>query len=148
MNTLNPAISLNQFAELAEQDGRIFFAILQAVRQAAKSIVSWWLSIITIIFLLPLILIFAQTVPIIFRKHLSIILPALPYIKERESLFWLKDVFQLYYYVLKGYRPFCLFRKSINFLMDEIDEHIDSLSLVLENQAFLQHATTNIEDTT
>lgn len=83
--------------------------------------------------------------PFIYRKHLSVIFSALPYIKERESLSWLKDAFMLYYYSLKGYRPFCLFRGSIDALIDELDEQVDSLSFSLENQTFLQSAIGAIE---
>jgi hypothetical protein len=141
MNTLNPTVSFNQFAIIAEQDGRIFFGVLQA----AKSMASWWLRLILIVFLAVPLLIFAQISPFVFRKHLQTISPVLPYIKDKDSLIWLKDTFILYYFSLKDYKPFCLFRKSINSLMDELDEHIDSLTFALENSNFIHSAIKEIE---
>lgn len=138
---MNAIVSFNQFAVVAEQDGRIFFGILQA----AKSMASWWLRLILIIFLAIPLLVFAQIAPFVFRKHLQTIFPVLPYIKDQKSLFWLKDAFMLYYYALKGYKPFCLFRKPINSIMDELDEHIDSLKFALENSNFVQSAIREIE---
>lgn len=141
MSMLNPTISFNQFMVIAEQDGRIFFGVLQAV----KSIASWWLHLILIIFLAVPLVVFAQIAPFIFRKHLQTIFPVLPYIKDKSSLIWLKDAFILYYYALKGYKPFCLFRKHINSLMEELDEHIDSLTFAMENSNFLHSAIKEIE---
>lgn len=138
---MDATASFDQFTELAEQDGKVFVALLQA----SKDIASWWLRIFLLIFLSVPFLILAQFVPFIYRKHLSVIFSALPYIMERESLSWLKDAFMLYYYSLKGYRPFCLFRGSIDTLIDELDEQIDSLSFSLENQNFLQSAIGAIE---
>lgn len=141
MSTLNPTISFNQFAIIAGQDGRIFFGVLQA----AKSMASWWLRLILIVFLAVPLLVFAQIAPFVFRKHLQTIFPVLPYIKDNDSLLWLKDAFMLYYYALKGYKPFCLFRKPINSLMDELDEHIDSLTFALENSNFIYTTIKGIE---
>lgn len=141
MSTMNPAVSFDQFVALAEQDGRIFFGVLQA----AKSFAGWWLRVILVIFLSIPLLIFAQIVPFIFRKHLSTIFPALPYIEKEESLHWLRDTFLLYYYALKGYNTFCLFRKSINSLIDELDENIESLEFALEHRSSLQKTIESIE---
>lgn len=138
---MDTSVSFNKFMSLAEQDGRIFYSMLQA----AKSMAGWWLRAILLVFLFPLLLIFAQISPYIFRSPLNKIFPLLPYIKDKNSLNWLKDTFLLYYYTLKGYKPFCLFRKPVNSLMDELDEQIDSLSFSLKNQDFLQHAIENIE---
>lgn len=138
---MNPAVSFDRFVAVAEQDGRIFFGVLQA----AQTMVSWWLRVILVGLLFIPVVIFAQIVPFLFRRHLAIIFPLLPDVKERESLAWVKEVLLLYYHVLKGYRTFCLFRRSINALMDEVDEHIDSLSYALEHAGFLQHAVEKIE---
>lgn len=141
MDTLNPTLSFRQFTAIAEQDGRIFFGVLQA----ARSMASLWLRLILIVFLSVPLLIFAQLAPFVFRKHLHTILPALPYIKEQKALFWLRDAFMLYYYALEGYKPFCLFRSPVNSLMDDLDEHIDSLTFALENSNFINGAIKEIE---
>lgn len=139
MNTMNVTMTFNQFVVVAEKDASLFFL------QAAKNLAIWWLRIILMVFLFMPVLIVAQIVPFIFGNHLAKIFRVLPYIKEQKHLYWLRDAFQLYYFALKAYKPFCLFRKRINALMEEIDEHIDSLTYVLENQPFLQRTIEGIE---
>lgn len=132
MSTMNPTMTFNQFVEVAERDVSLFFL------QAAKNLAIWWLRIILGVFLFVPVLIIAQALPFWVGKHLADIFSILPDIKKREQLYWLRDTFQLYYETLKAYKPFCVFRKRINTLMEELDEHIDSLTYVLENQPFLE----------
>ena len=68
---------------------------------------------------------------------MKLIYPALPFIQDKKSLEWLKDTFRLYYFALKGYRTVALNKKSFDVLMEELDEHIDSLSYVLENHEMI-----------
>lgn len=132
MSTMNPTMTFNQFVEVAERDASLFLL------QAAKNLAIWWLRIILGVFLLVPSLFLAQIVPFYVGKHLAEIFSILPDIKRREQLYWLRDTFQLYYVALKGYKPLCLFQKRINALMEELDEHIDSITYVLENQPFLE----------
>lgn len=122
----------------------VFFSLLQST----KGITIRGIESLLLPILFPFILIFAQIAPYFFKKHISIIVPALPYIEETETLKWINDVFLLYYYALKEYRQFCLFRNSINKLLEEVDEHIDSIAYVLENKAKLQNAIGAIEQKT
>lgn len=46
MHTMDATASFDQFTELAEQDGKVFVALLQA----SKDIASWWLRIFLLIF--------------------------------------------------------------------------------------------------
>lgn len=136
---MNPAY--NQFVTFAAKDGILFFGLLQT----AKRFASWWLRAFILVFLFIPFIVFAQIVPFYFRKHLSIIFPVLPDIKDRDSLFWLRDAFSLYFYTLKGYRSLCMFRKSMDVLIDELDEHIDSISFAIENPNIINQALANAE---
>ncbi len=89
--------------------------------------------------------ILAQFVPFIFKKHLSVILPALPYLKDRKSITMLRDIFSLYYYAMKGYRPVSLFKGKIDAIIDDLDEQLDSISFALEHEAFLAGEAGKIE---
>ena len=122
----------------------VFFSLSQYI----KEITIRGIESLLLIFLFTLAIILAQIAPHLFKRHINIIVPALPYIEETETLNWINDVFLLYYYSLKGYRRFCLFRNSINKLLEEVDEHIDSIAYVLENQAKLQNAIETIEQKT
>lgn len=135
MNTMNAALALNQFnqfEQLARRD-TAYLSLAQSVRGYAML----WLKILVVISMGWLFLLIAQFVPRIFRKHLNYIYPALPYIQDKKSLEWLKDTFQLYYFSLKGYRSVALNKKSFDIMMEELDEHIDSLSYVLENHEMI-----------
>ena len=126
---MNAVITLHQFEQLAQQD-TAFLSIVQSMRGYAML----WVNILAAIFLRPIVFLIAPIIPRIFRDHLNYIYPALPYIQDRKSLEWLRDTFLLYYFSLKGYRSAALFKNKFDLLMEELDEHIDSLNYVLENE--------------
>jgi hypothetical protein len=136
---MNADATFNEFMGLAQQD--MSFAFFQSAKSIGKGI-AW--AIAAPFILLPYAIL-AQFVPFIFKKHLSIILPALPYLKDKKSISMLKDVFSLYYFAMKGYRPACLFRGKIDAIIDELDEQIDSISFALEHEAFLAGEAVKIE---
>lgn len=125
---MNPALTLNQFEQLAVRD-TAYLSMVQSVRGQAMILV----KVLVTITLGPIVVLIAQFVPYIFKKHLQLIYPALPFINERKSLEWLRDTFQLYYFALKGYRTVAINRGGFDVLMEELDEHIDSISYVLGN---------------
>ena len=124
---------------LAQQD--MSFAMIQSAKSVGKGVA--WLAVAPFIFIVYVIL--AQFLPFIFKKHLSVILPALPYLKDRKSISMLRDIFSLYYYAMKGYRPVSLFKGKIDAIIDELDEQLDSISFALENEAFLAGEVEKIE---
>lgn len=133
-------VSLAEFKNYALFD--LWFSLLvQQVSKIAKSVFGYLL--LTILF--PLALIVAQFVPVIFGRHIKLILPHLPYIKDTKTLLWIKDIFLLYYYSLKEYRRLCLFKKGINSLIDEVDEQIDSIEFFLNNRQQLQNVIESIK---
>ena len=121
--------TFDQFVDYAREDTQFF----NATFQVTKKITDRWVYFIARVVLFVPVLIFAQITPFVFRRHIKVIVPLLPYIQDQKALLWIKDAFTLYYHSLKGYRPFCLFRRSINDLIDELDEHLDSISFVIEN---------------
>jgi hypothetical protein len=136
---MNPAVSFDQFTRLAARDSQAF-----SVVQITESAPNWLLRLL----IAPAYLfffIYAQFAPFIFRKHLEVIFPALPYIKERESLYWLRDTFRLYYHTLKFYRSASLFRPQVDEILDRLDEEIDSLNFALQNEPFLKQVIETIE---
>jgi hypothetical protein len=139
MTTMNANASFNQFMGLAQQD--MSFAMIQSAKTVGKGVA--WLVAFPFIFVAYAIL--AQFVPFIFKKHLSVILPALPYLKDKKSISMLRDIFSLYYYAMKGYRPVSLFKGKIDAIIDELDEQIDSISFALENETFLAGEVSKIE---
>lgn len=136
---MNADATFNEFMGLAQQD--MSFAMVQSAKSVGKGVA--WLVVAPFIFIVYAIL--AQFVPFIFKKHLSVILPALPYLKDRKSIAALRDIFSLYYYAMKGYRPASLFRGKIDAIIDELDEQIDSISFVLEHEAFIAGEVGKIE---
>lgn len=142
---MNTAATFNEFVRLAEQDSKFFAAMLQAMKSLKGSLWTWWLRWVLLVFLAPFLWLIAQLVPILFKQHLQIVFPILPYLKERESLILLKDVFLLYHEVLKGYRELAIVgRKRFDFLIEDLDEQIDSIEFVLENQPFLENALSHL----
>ncbi|OGI39020.1 MAG: hypothetical protein A2140_07930 [Candidatus Muproteobacteria bacterium RBG_16_62_13] len=131
---------LHPFAQAAERDAALF-----NVAQIAASNARWWLAWVLLVVMLPFILVLAQTVPFVFRPHLAILFPLLPRVTSRVELAWAKDILTLYCETLKIYKPFCLFRRQTNELIDEIEEHLDSLEFVAANEQFLQGAVAKIE---
>jgi hypothetical protein len=132
MDNMNSAMALsqfNQFELLARQD-TAFLSISQSVRGYAML----WLRIVVFVFLIIPYLVIAQFIPVVFKSHLNKIYPALPYIEDRKSLEWLRDTFRLYHFSLKVYRPVALYKKNFDSLMEELDEHIESLEYVLNNE--------------
>lgn len=103
---MNADATFNEFMGLAQQD--MSFAMIQSAKTVGKG-VAW---LVAAPFFLIAYAILAQFVPFIFRKHLSVILPALPYLKDRKSIIMLRDIFSLYYYAMKGYRPASLSREK------------------------------------
>ena len=96
--------------------------------------------------IIPLLFTFAQVAPILFKNHLDKIIPYLPDIDDFNVLSVIKDIFAIYFYALKDYRPFCIFtRNKLDDLVDELDEHIDSLEYVLKNHELLSTAVDKIE---
>lgn len=94
----------------------------------------------------PTLFIFAQVAPILFKNHLDKIIPHLPYIDDFNVLSVIKDIFAIYFYALKSYRPFCVFtRNKLDDLVDELDEHIDSLEYVVKKHELLSTAVDKIE---
>lgn len=132
--------TFDQFVDYAREDTQLLNTAFNATKKYADK---WVYFIVKAVLFLP-VLIFAQITPFVFRKHISVIIPLLPYIQDREALLWIKDAFTLYYHSLKGYKPFCLFRGSINDLIDELDEHLDSISFVIENGPALRQAIDTI----
>jgi len=96
--------------------------------------------------IIPILFIFAQVAPILFENHLDKIIPYLPYIDNFNVLSMIKDIFAIYLYTLKGYRRLCIFtRNKLDNLIEELDEHIDSLEYVIENHEVLSAAVDKIE---
>jgi len=140
MNAMNAAVTLEQFERFAQQDAA-FLGLVQSV----KGFAIWWLRLILLVSLGWLVFLLAQfIVPKVFKKHLNQIYPALPYIKDKKSLGWLRDTFELYFFTLKGYRSICWSKREYDMMMDELDEHIDSLDYVLRNEAALNDAVAQI----
>ena len=140
MVAINSAATFNEFVGLAQRDGMIFFVVVQAAKRIATA---WLRTVLMVLLFLPFLCI-AQIVPFVFKKHLAAIFPALPYIKDRAALNWLRDAFLLYFFSLKGYKPYCLFQGSLKVLIEELDEHIDSLTFVLENPNVLQNVERSV----
>lgn len=141
MNAMAYEMSLQEFKINVWKDMFLFFRI-PWVSKIAKSFI---FSVVAIL-LFPITLISAQFVPSVFAKHINIIVPALPFIKDKKTLHWIKDVFLLYYYTLKEYKKFSLFRTRINKLIEEIDEHIDSLEFSLNNWNEMQGVINSINN--
>jgi hypothetical protein len=143
---MSATAAIENFARVAEQDNYLF-NILGLVRSGVR----WWVAVVIRIVLAPivypLVVIFAQFSPFVIKKHLQTIVPHLPEITDRSSLQWLKDAFTLYYFSLKGYRPFCLFlfRGRLDALLEDLDEEIDSLAFALENDTFLTETIEQIK---
>ncbi len=131
---------LHPFAQLAERDTALF-----NVAQIAASHARWWLAWVLLVILFPFFLLFAQFVPFVFRTHLATLFPLLPRVTDRNDLAWVKDVLILYCETIKVYKPFCFFRRQADDLIDEIDEHLDSLEFVAANDQYLQGAVAQIE---
>lgn len=152
---MDTATTLNEFVSLVGQDTGKYFRLTRWAKWAGdartlahrelKAILGAILGAFVLIVLFIPLVVLAQIVPTVFKKHLALVYPLLPYIEDNESLAYLRDAFLLYYHVLKGYHPFSFRRKAIRALMDELDEHIDSLSFVLENEDFLEHALEGIK---
>ncbi len=136
---MNANATFNEFMGLAQQD--MSYAMYQSAKSVGKG--AAWLIATPFVFIAYAIL--AQFVPFIFKKHLEVILPALPYLKDRKSITMLKDIFSLYYFAMKGYRPASLFKGRIDAIIDELDEQIDSISFALEHEAFFIGEIAKIE---
>jgi len=141
MNTMAYEMSLQEFKNNAWKDMFLFFRIPWVTRIAE----SFMFSVVSIL-LFPIVLIFAQIVPHVFAKHINIIIPALPFIKDEKILKWIKDVLLLYYYSLKEYKKFTVFRKRINKLIEELDEHIDSIEFSLNHWNEMQGVINSISN--
>lgn len=140
MNVMAYEMSLREFKNNVWKDMFLFFR-LPWISKVAKSFLFSLLA--TLLF--PIALIFAQIVPFVFYKHINIIVLALPFIKDEKLLKWIKDVFLLYYYTVKEYKKFCLFRKRISRLIEDIEEHIDSLEFALNNWNEMHNVIKTIE---
>jgi hypothetical protein len=134
---------MQQFMSLTRED-LPFFSTLEA----AQSIVRRSAVFVLLIPLFPVVVLFAQVVPFIFRRHLNVILPALPFIQSREDLTNLKTAFTLYFWALKGYRPFCLLRRQVDILLEDLDDEIDSIDLVIERGEELRGMVSEIQSRT
>jgi len=141
----------NEFLNGTKWD-KIFIIPAQAKQWIAKtkrnliSILIFIGFIIISPIIIPTLFIFAQITPILFKNHLDKIIPHLPNIDDFNILSIIKDIFTIYYYALKGYRPVCIFtRNTLDELIDELDEHIDSLEYAIKNHEFLSTSVDKIE---
>ena len=143
--------SYHEFLNTTKWD-QIFIIPAQAKQWVAKTKRNFIFILIFVGFIvlspiiIPFLFIFAQVAPILFKNHLNKIIPYLPYIDDFNVLSVIKDIFAIYFYALKDYRPFCIFtRNKLDDLVDELDEHIDSLEYVIKNHEFLSAAVDKIE---
>lgn len=132
--------ALHPFIEAAERDSQLF-----GVAQLVDSHVRWWFGLLLRVLGFPLFLVAAQAAPFVFRRHLALVLPQLPNVTDRTDLAWVRDALTLYHESLKAYAPFCLFRRTARELLEEIDEHLDSLEFVAANDDFLRETVAKIE---
>jgi len=131
---------LHPFIDAVERDWPLF-----NVAQVAAAQMRGWLLFVLRVLLFVRIVVLAQFVPFVFRRHLALLIPSLPNVHSPADLAWVRDALVLYHESLKAYARFCLFRSQINEMLDEVDEHLDSLEFVASHKDFLDKATAQIE---
>jgi hypothetical protein len=134
------AAALHPFVAAMERDWPLFNVAQVAASQMRGSV----LFLLRVLLFLPIVIL-AQFVPFIFRRHLALLIPRLPDVHNPADLAWVKDALVLYYESIKAYSPFCVFRGQMREMLDEVDEQLDSLEFAASHKEFLDKATAQIE---
>lgn len=134
------AAALHPFVQAVQRDWPLF----NVAQLAASKMHSGLVLVLRILAFFPFLLL-AQVVPFIFRRHLALLIPGLPNVQSPGDLAWVKDALVLYHESLKAYSRFSVFRAQANEMLEEIDEHLDSLEFITSHKDFLDRATAQIE---
>jgi hypothetical protein len=132
--------ALQPFVQAVARDWPLFnFAQAAAVQMRSGVVL-----MLRVLLFAPFLVV-AQFVPFIFRRHLRLLMPLLPDVKSEADLAWVKDVLVICYESLKAYNYFCVFRPQMRAMLDQVDEHLDSLEFIAPNREFLESAVARIE---
>lgn len=130
---------LGPFAAAAERDFAFF-----NVAQIARSQLRWSFRLLMLVFVAVPFFVCAQVVPFVYRRHLALLVPQLPHIQSEVDFAFVKDALTLYYFSLREYARYCLFKRQALDLLDEIEEQLDSIEFVSANKQFLDSAVAQI----
>lgn len=127
------AVTVQDVSSWSEREGLYVF-IGAAFNSASQRLIGF----VLLPFLAIFVLILAQLYPISMRKTLREVGPLLPDVQDTAALETLRDALLLALGAGRFYSRVCLLQRKMNDVLDEIEEHIDSLNLVLESPEALQ----------